>query len=236
MLKLVIDTALGYMGIGVAKDAYMLSSVVIEKPSTVTSLAVKTIDTMLKSTGYKKDELDEIIVSAGPGTFTSLRTGLSLAKGIGMALDIPIIPVSTLDAMAQTVKDSDSVIVAAIDGKNSNIYLAEYRFNEGKLEKTMPERVLKIGVNAYARQYHVHIVGWGIERYEDALSKIYTEGISRYKLDIMQMNASLALISHERLYNTGPVSASTFVPLYLREPDAKIRNRKEIIYEKDKTI
>ncbi len=236
MLKLVIDTALGYMGIGVTKDAYLLSSVVIEKPSTVTSLAVKTIDTVLKSAGYKKDELEEIVVSAGPGTFTGLRTGLSLAKGIGMALDIPILPVSTLDAMAQTVKDPDGVIVAAIDGKNSNIYFAEYRFNEGKVEKTMPEQVLKIGGNAYARQYRVTLVGWSIKHYEDALNKVYPGGIRVHKLDIMQMNASLSRISHERLYNTGPVPASTFVPLYLREPEAKIRNRKEVIYEKDKTI
>ncbi len=236
MLRLVIDTALGYMGIGIAKDAYLISSVVIEKPSTVTSLAVKTIDTALKSTGYKKDELEEIVVSAGPGTFTSLRTGLSLAKGIGMALDIPILPVSTLDAMAQTLKHLDGIIVAAIDGKNSNIYCAEYMPKEGKLKKTVSEQVLKIGVSTYTRQYNVNIVGWGIERYKDVLNKIYTSTVNMIKLDVMQMNASLTLISHGRLYNTAPVPASTFVPRYLREPDAAIKNKKEVIYEKNKTI
>ncbi len=229
MLGLVIDTALGYMGMGVAKDADLLSSVVMEKPSTVTSLAVKTIDTLLKAAGQRKEDLDLIIVSAGPGTFTSLRTGVSLAKGMGMALDIPIVPVSTLDAMVQTVKHADGIIVTAVDGKNDNIYLAEYTVNDGRFEKTIPEKVLKLGVNAFQRHYHVHLVGWGVERYEGVLGKIYTKGISWYKLDTNLMNASLALIAHKRLYGVKPVPASTFVPLYLREPDAKVKNRKEVV-------
>ncbi|MCL4468883.1 MAG: tRNA (adenosine(37)-N6)-threonylcarbamoyltransferase complex dimerization subunit type 1 TsaB [Deltaproteobacteria bacterium] len=236
MLGLVIDTALGYLGIGVAHDAELLSYVVMEKPSTVTSLAVPAIKNLLESTGHKKEQLDEIIVAAGPGTFTGLRTGLSLAKGLGMALDIPLVPVSTLDAMVHTVQKADGILAAAIDGKNSNLYFAEYTCRSGVLKKTVSEMVLKAGEGGYHRQGHARIVGWGVDQYEGMLNKIYTEGIDLQKLDVLQMGGALVRIAHGKLYDTKPVSAATFIPRYLREPDAKTKKQIKVVYEKDKAV
>ena len=236
MLGLVIDTALGYLGIGVAHDAELLMYTVVERPSTVTSLAVPAIKNLLELTGHKKEQLDEIIVAAGPGTFTGLRTGLSLAKGLGMALDIPLVPVSTLDAMAHTVQKADGVLAAAIDGKNSNLYFAEYTYRGGVLQKTVSEMVLKAGEGGYQRPGHARIVGWGVDQYEGMLKKIYTEGIDLQKLDILQMGGALVYIAHGMLYDIKPVSAATFMPRYLREPDAKTKKRIQVVYEKDKAV
>lgn len=236
MLGLVIDTALGYLGLGIAHDAELLSYVVMEKPSTVTSLAVPAIKNLLESTGHKKEQLDEIIVAAGPGSFTGLRTGLSLAKGLGMALDIPLVPVSTLDAMAYTVQKADGVLAAAIDGKNSTLYLAEYTYRGGVLQKTVSEMVLKAGEGGYHRPGHACIVGWGVEQYEGMLKKIYTEGMDLHKLDVLQMGGALVHIAHGTLYDAKPVSAATFIPRYLREPDAKTKKQLKVVYEKDKAV
>lgn len=236
MLRLVIDTALGYLGIGIAQDAGIRAAVVVERPSTVTTLAVPAIDALLNSTGHHKREIREIVVSAGPGSFTSLRTGLSLAKGMGMALDIPLVPVSTLDAMVHTVADPDGVFVAALDGKNHTLYLAEYRCRGGVVEKTGPERVISAETREPGKNDHVHLIGRAVEQYEAVLKNLYTTGMTWHTLDINAMNGSLARIAHDGLHGAGPVPASTFVPLYLREPEVRIKKRKGVAHEKDTAL
>ncbi len=236
MLRLVIDTALGYLGIGVAQDSEIRAAVVVEKPSAVTTLAVPQLDTLLQSTGHRKQEVQEIVVSAGPGSFTGLRTGLSLAKGLGMALDIPLVPVSTLDAMVYTVAMGDGMFVAAVDGKNRTMYLAEYRCTGGAVEKTVPERVIGEGMHELQRHYPVHLVGTGAGLYEALLKHLYPSGITWHQLDIRAMSGSLARIAHEGLHQTRPVPASDFIPLYLREPEVQIKHRKGVTHEKDSAV
>lgn len=228
MIRLIVDTALGYMGMGIAEDADLLASVVIAKPATVTTLGTKAIDFLLYTTHHNKAELNEVVVSGGPGTFTSLRAGISLAKGIGMGLDIPIVPVSTLDAMVHTMKHTDGTLVAAIDGKNNNVYLAEYRVEGGVIERIMPDTLVKtdsVDMNAPAsypqvtRHYPVHIIGFEIERYKDALNRVYAQIQAWSKLEINRMISALHYIGDKGLYNIKPCSAVTFTPVYLRQPD-----------------
>jgi tRNA threonylcarbamoyl adenosine modification protein YeaZ len=235
MIRLIVDTALGYMGIGIAKDADLLASVLIAKPATVTTLGTKAIDFLLYTTHHDKAELGEVVVSGGPGTFTSLRAGISLAKGIGMGLDIPLVPVSTLDAMAHTMKHMDGTVVAAIDGKNNNVYLAEYGVKGGVVVRMMPDTLIKtdsVDMNApdaypqITRHHPVHVIGFDIERYQDALSRLYTQVHAWNKLEINRMINTLHSISDKRLYNAKPCSAVTFTPVYLRQPD--INKKKKI--------
>ena len=166
----------------------------------------------------------------------SLRTGVSLAKGLGMALDIPLIPVSTPDAMVHTLQKTDGILAAAIDGKNGTLYFAEYMCRNGIVEKAVPEMVLKAGESGYRRPGYAHVVGWGVDRYEGMLNNIYADGIELRKLDILLVGGALVHIAHGMLYDTKPVSAAAFIPRYLREPDAKTKKRIKVVYEKDSAV
>lgn len=101
----------------------------------------------------KELKLDAVAVSIGPGSYTGLRIGLSEAKGLAYALDIPLIAVSTLELMATRVMfstldiDSDTIFVPMIDARRMEVYTAAYDFS---LEELMAPQPLILDENSYA--------------------------------------------------------------------------------------
>ncbi len=89
------------------------------------------VDEVLKSSQVKNNQLGAIAVSIGPGSFTGLRIGLSTAKGLALALEIPIIAVPTLDGIAESYRRSRSTeqnenFCAMIDAKRDEAFYAFY--------------------------------------------------------------------------------------------------------------
>ncbi|MDE7457609.1 MAG: tRNA (adenosine(37)-N6)-threonylcarbamoyltransferase complex dimerization subunit type 1 TsaB [Muribaculaceae bacterium] len=101
----------------------------------------------------KELKLDAVAVSIGPGSYTGLRIGLSEAKGLAYALDIPLIAVSTLELMATRVMfstldiDPDTIFVPMIDARRMEVYTAAYDF---ALEELMAPQPLILDENSYA--------------------------------------------------------------------------------------
>ena len=91
------------------------------------------LDEIIKMTGIDCNELSAIAVSGGPGSFTGLRIGAACAKGLGLALDLPLIHVPTLDAMALNIYSSDAIIVPIMDARRNQVYTGIYK-NDCNLE------------------------------------------------------------------------------------------------------
>ena len=91
------------------------------------------LDEIIKMTGIDCSELSAIAVSGGPGSFTGLRIGAACAKGLGLALDLPLIHVPTLDAMALNIYSSDAIIVPIMDARRNQVYTGIYK-NDSNLE------------------------------------------------------------------------------------------------------
>ena len=88
------------------------------------------------------EDLDAICISSGPGSFTGLRVGMSYAKGIAMALDIPIVPVLTFDSLAY--KNTSKKLSTLIYSHGNTFYICEYSQNNGMLLKVSePKSILK---------------------------------------------------------------------------------------------
>ena len=94
-----IESSSRKLSIGLMKDDsfYELHS---EKVNDTANSLPQLSKKIIKSASLSFEDLDAICISAGPGSFTGLRVGMSYAKGIAMALDIPIVPVSTFDSLA----------------------------------------------------------------------------------------------------------------------------------------
>ena len=89
------------------------------------------VENALSKTKNSFQDLDAIAISMGPGSFTGLRVGLSYAKGLSLALDIPIIPISTFDSMINIAKPNSSNIVNTIIYSHSTfVYNAEYELKD----------------------------------------------------------------------------------------------------------
>jgi tRNA threonylcarbamoyladenosine biosynthesis protein TsaB len=103
---------------------------------------------IIKNASMSFEDLDAICISSGPGSFTGLRVGMSYAKGIAMALDIPIVPVSTFDSLAY--KNTCEKLSTLIYSHGNTFYVCEYSIDNGNLLKSsepksiLMENVLKL--------------------------------------------------------------------------------------------
>lgn len=100
----------------------------------------------------KELKLESVAVSMGPGSYTGLRIGLSEAKGLAYALDIPLIGINTLKIMACQVMftqelDGDEIFVPMIDARRMEVYTAAYDF---ALNEVMPQQPLILDANSYS--------------------------------------------------------------------------------------
>jgi tRNA threonylcarbamoyladenosine biosynthesis protein TsaB len=96
---------------------------------------------LLAEAGIAKSQLDAIAVGRGPGAFTGVRLGVALAQGIALALDRPVVPVSTLAVLA--MRADGERILAAIDARMGEIYAGAFARTDGGLVALSPEVVLK---------------------------------------------------------------------------------------------
>ena len=115
-------------------DVLKLSSSKINDTANALPLLTKQI---LKNSFLKYTDLDAVCISTGPGSFTSLRIGMSYAKGLSMSLDIPIIPISTFESLIHNFTDDNIHILIYSHGKT--FYLCDYKRKDNILmQKSKP--------------------------------------------------------------------------------------------------
>jgi tRNA threonylcarbamoyladenosine biosynthesis protein TsaB len=96
-------------------------------PRRHTDLVLPWADELLAESGVARTQLDAIVVGRGPGAFTGVRLAVALAQGMALALDRPVVPVSTLAALAFPARASAHDILAAIDARMGEVYLGWFR-------------------------------------------------------------------------------------------------------------
>lgn len=124
-LILSIDTATRVCSVALHENDQLLASQHLHIDKSHSGLLTVLIEDILQYAGFSLSDLTAIAVSEGPGSYTGLRIGASAAKGIGFALDIPIITVGTLQAMAQGMRkyaDPDSLLCPMIDARRMEVY------------------------------------------------------------------------------------------------------------------
>lgn len=97
------------------------------------------IEEILKETGVSAKDLNAIAISKGPGSYTGLRIGVSTAKGLCYALEIPLISVDTLQAMAKQVSIESGLIVPMIDARRMEVYSAAFDKENNKIKEVQAE-------------------------------------------------------------------------------------------------
>lgn len=105
-------------------------------------LALPWAEQLLGEAGVARSQLDAIAVSRGPGAFTGVRLGVALAQGIALALDRPVVAVSTLATLAMRADvTAGRHVLAAIDARMGEVYSAAYRIDDGAPAALSAERV-----------------------------------------------------------------------------------------------
>jgi len=125
MRVLGLDTATWTAGVGLVVDGEIVAerSQHADRGAHAVSL-LPLVEDVLRAGGCTVDDLDAVAVSCGPGSFTGLRIGVSVAKGLARAAGARLVGVSTLEALAKTVADGRSHICAALDARRGEVYAA----------------------------------------------------------------------------------------------------------------
>ncbi|MBI5745646.1 MAG: tRNA (adenosine(37)-N6)-threonylcarbamoyltransferase complex dimerization subunit type 1 TsaB [Nitrospirae bacterium] len=223
MLVLGIETSTCIGSVALINDKGLLAEYRINIGMVHSERLMIAIDRLLSDTGTGLEKLTSIAVSIGPGSFAGLRIGLATAKGIQAASGIPIAPVPTLDAMAQSLKFAGRQICAIIDARKKEVYAAIYESsnNSGIRRITdymtdKPEKVL-----AHISSETIFI-GDGAEPYRNLIidrlgeqALFAPKGFSPSAVTVAELGADMI--------RNGVRHEEALIPLYLRNPEAETK-------------
>jgi tRNA threonylcarbamoyl adenosine modification protein YeaZ len=179
------------------------------------------IDDSLSKSGLSLDEIDLIVFSNGPGSFTGLRIGLATVKGISLAKRIPVYPVNSVYALAFNCFGSGRDIIPLIDAKMNEVYCAIY--NKDMKEKVAPKNC-KADEFIQSIEHPAIIVGDGVKKYEALIDKkegILTKGLIHQNFIIASSLISIA-IKEDIQINYDIEKISDLEPYYLRRSQAQV--------------
>ncbi len=126
MKLLTIDTATETCGVALTEDTHLVADYRINRKNVHNEKLVSTIQHLLKDVGWQLNDLEGIVYAKGPGSFTGLRIGISVSKGLAFSLGIPMVGVNTLDALAFGAPNWTDKICALLKAREKEVYFALY--------------------------------------------------------------------------------------------------------------
>lgn len=144
MKTLALETSARSVSVAVTEDGMLLAQSYQNRGLTHSVTLMPLLDGMLQNAGLTLDDIDLIAVAQGPGSFTGLRIGVSAAKGLAWAKELPCCGVSTLAAMAYGAADFDGVIVGAMDARRQQVYNALFRGENGAVTRLCGDRAVSV--------------------------------------------------------------------------------------------
>ncbi len=173
---------------------------------------------LLLEAGFARCDLDALGVGCGPGAFTGVRLAISAAQGIALALDIPVVAVSSLAALAMQAPHNGAAILAVIDARMGEIYVGTFRrTDEGLVEAIEAEFVGNAGVLQLPTQQAWNVIGSGWTTYRDVLlarlpaAPLWADG-ERYP-----QASDIALLASPLVREGRGVAPESVLPVYLRD-------------------
>ena len=135
MKILAIDTSTDYLSLAITEDGKTLGKFHKKADRRHSILLVPMIDRLLKKAKLKIKDINCFAVSVGPGSFTGLRIGVTVVKGLAYALKKPVVAVPTLDVIAYNALSSKGVICPVLDARKNKVYACLYKSDGKKLKR-----------------------------------------------------------------------------------------------------
>ncbi len=169
------------------------------------------IEDVLKQASIDKGDLDAIAVSKGPGSYTGLRIGVSTAKGLCYALNIPLIGVETLDILAQQVSEN-AIIISMLDARRMEVYSAVFDSDKKRIRDTKAEILDKASFSKYLENSKVVFIGDAVEKFKDVCNHPNASFVEAYPSSIQ-----MASIVEEKYKISDTEDVAYFEPYYLKD-------------------
>ena len=215
--------------VAIVEDSQTIAEYTVNYKKTHSQTLLPMLDEVVKMVGIDLHTIDAIAVSGGPGSFTGLRIGSATAKGLGLALEKPLIHVPTLDGLAYNMYGVPGIICPIMDARRNQVYAGLYTFEGGfrVMERQMAVSVKELIGKLNASGKEVVFLGDGVPVYESMLA----EGMKvPYSFAPPHMNrqraASVGTLGMEYYKEGKTETAAQHQPDYLRVSQAE-RERAE---------
>ncbi len=230
MKLLALDSSGLVASVAVVEDDNMLAEYTVNYKKTHSQTLLPMLDEIVRMTEQDLGTVDAIAVAAGPGSFTGLRIGSATAKGLGLALDKPLIAVPTVDALAFNLYGSSARICPIMDARRSQVYTGVYTFAGDEFRVLSPQRpqaVSDLVEELNAGEGEVIFLGDGVPVYRKTIEEQMEVPFRFAPAHCNKQRAACVAVLGMRYFREGKYeTAAEHAPDYLRPSQAE-RERAE---------
>lgn len=226
MKILALECSAGPASVAIVEDNKVIGSSFINVKLTHSQTLLPMVSDLLKASRLDIGDIEGVAIAAGPGSFTGIRIGISVAKGIAAAKKLPCVPVSTLGAMAEMFRGQVGIICAVMDARCNQLYNAIFEVNGDTVNRLCEDRALmcdelKEEIKALASNGKPVIVcGDGADLFLKHTEDI--DNVFPAPQHLKFQNAvGVAMCGARAILNGDSVSPEKLLPVYLRLPQAE---------------
>lgn len=231
MKILSLECSAGPASAAVLEDGNVLAHSYINRKITHSQTLLPMVSEVLSRTETEVFDLDGIAVSAGPGSFTGIRIGISAVKGLAAPNGLPCVGVSTLSCMAENLRGFDGIVCAVMDARCNQVYNALFRVENGVITRLCDDRAVgceELANELQAKHYElpIYLVGDGAKLFYRFSENI--DGVRLCREPLLYQNAvGVGLAALPDFKNGKTVSADKLLPIYLRLSQAERELKKK---------
>ena len=225
MKILAFDGTAKAASVAVTDGDAVLGYYTVDNGLTQSELLLPMAESLLSSLKLSFADVDLFATSVGPGSFTGVRIGVSLIKGLAFGRDIPCAAVSTLEALAENVAPLKGIIVPCMDARRAQVYSATFRSDGQDIKRLTDDRAIPLSLLAEElKEYEgepIYLCGDGYSVAQRALCGYGIEVCKTPELLILENAVSVAKVAKKQHENGQTVSDIELAPVYLRMPQAE---------------
>lgn len=237
MKIIAIDSSGLVASVAIVEDDEVIAEYNVQYKKTHSQTLLPMLDELKKMVELDLQTVDAIAIAKGPGSFTGLRIGSATAKGLGLALEIPIIEIPTLDGLACNLYGTDKLVCPIMDARRNQVYTGLYSYREERQSEEQEQRfsytlvpilpqcavsIQEIAEKCNEQQKEIIFLGDGVPVFAEQLKDLMK---GPYSFAPAHMNrqraASFAFLALEKLRKGEVVSAADHAPEYLRLSQAE---------------
>lgn len=225
-----VDSSGLVASVALVEDANLIAEYTVNYKKTHSQTLLPMLDEIVKMTDTDLATIDAIAVAKGPGSFTGLRIGTATVKGLGLALDKPLIGVPTVEGLAMNLCETSELVCPLMDARRNQVYTGIYRFRNGNMEIVKEQIAIALqdimdALNRIGEP--VVFLGDGVPVYEEQIHQGMEVPYRFAPAHLNKQRAAAVAVRAMEYYRQGRLEdADAFAPDYLRLSQAE-RERME---------
>jgi tRNA threonylcarbamoyladenosine biosynthesis protein TsaB len=227
-----IDTSSPTGSVALVDNDDVISESLLNSSKNYSDKLLIEVDAVLNSSKTKLNQIDGFVITTGPGSFTGLRVGMSLLKGLILATQKPFASVNTLDAYAETVQPGPYAICPVLDARKKEVYTALYNSKNGLCVRETPDKAITPMELCDQIKKPTAFVGNGLVAYRELLSsRLRKKYMHNAPLKKLTVAASAVLIASRNFKKNLQNNLDSLTINYIRPSEAELNYNRAVLYK-----